>query len=483
MVAFFTASYFGVDYLTSQTSDFDPDKKRIEIGSFEDTLLNGTSVQLINTYNQLEQSTMLARGTEMPLVIDAYKKRLQISNRMLEIAESDESRRNGLAKKMRVLSQWDYTNVTKDFDDPETRALLFQTAEQAVAEDDDRLKKLGQLAKTIAGIYDFANAPEGKSFEPLVTAFSNTAESLTDDIELSQVMIRTCKLLAHKNQEDEAGQLLSILSTTLAKSKDDNIRRLASEAKIAWLAQTYGLPEIPTLLDIDQSVAVKKIHTIMEEFATNPDSGHGEAEVSFRMLLLMTQRNLIDDVKQDLPRLGQMIAKLESETDTTNVAAKYNVLAGQVAAFNKPLDLSGLQDTAGQRFPVEAFAESAKILYFWSPESQNSIDGLLGLHRQSDFFRRKSIVALTVFIDKTNSENDMRIFKDQAADLEKLKLYRADQKDEKGKLLLEQFPVESLPTLIVLDEENRVRAINPVRGRLKAVTETVLREIAERDVD
>lgn len=77
----------------------------------------------------------------------------------------------------------------------------------------------------------------------------------------------------------------------------------------------------------------------------------------------------------------------------------------------------------------------------------------------------------------------MTVFRDQAADLENLSFYRADQNDEKGKSLLKQFPVNEYPTMVVLDDKNRVRAINPIRDRLRSVVEKVLLEVAERGRD
>lgn len=480
VIAFFIASYFGVSYLSSQPGS-DPNKERIEIGSFDDTLLNGTPVQLVNSYNELERTAMSRGANEMPMIIDAFKKRLKLSDRMIEIAEDDETQADGLSKKIRVLSQWDFANVTIGIDDPATRALLLQSADKALAGNSEPLIKLGQAVKTIIGVYDFANEPEGKTIDSLVDAFTETAESLTDDVELAQVMIRSCTMLAKKNLRDEAGQLLGILSEALSKSDDKNIRQLASTARKSWLLQKYGLVEIATELDVDRADALKKIHEAVDDLSAKPDSGHENAELIFQLMQSMTYRNLIDDVRQDLPKLGQIVAKLE--TDPNDVTSNYEALAGQVSAFNQTLDLTSLQSTTGQRFPIEAFSDSAKIIYFWSPESQKSIDSMLALHRQNEFFRRKSIVVLTVFVDKTNSGNDMTVFRDQAADLENLSFYRADQNDEKGKSLLKQFPVNEYPTMVVLDDKNRVRAINPIRDRLRSVVEKVLLEVAERGRD
>jgi len=196
VMALLITSYVAFSYSTTPKPTSKATAERIEEGSLDDLLHSGTASQLTNKDNQLEFESS---GKPLPIIIDSFKKRLKVSNRMLEMTDQPEVVQEATVRKLRVLSQWDFMNVINDFEDPLIRDRLEKLTKSSLSSDNKKVNVTADLVQQMTATYDYAVAPEGKSFEPIAESFSNTADALSSNPQLARNMLRICGLLNAKS--------------------------------------------------------------------------------------------------------------------------------------------------------------------------------------------------------------------------------------------------------------------------------------------
>ena len=470
IIAFLAASYFAVSYFTSPPPSKAPNVERIEEGVFEEILRNGTASQLTNAENKLEFES---NGKPLPVVIDSFKKRLQVSNRMLEMTDKPEVIKEATVRKLRVLSQWDFMNVMNDFEDPLIRDRLEKLTKASLSNEDKKINTTANLVQQMTATYDYAVAPQGKSFEPIAESFSNTAEALSNNPQLAKNMLRICGLLNVKKLMPESNQLLLILGKNYLASDNETVQKLGREAKKIYLAQVMDLREVANDLDIDRAEALAKIHSTFD-LVLGQECGAAEIESMNRLIEVLLSRNLHEPALKELQR---MTAKVEAlEVDPGNAKQIHQCLLAQTSNFGKRIDLSGLRDEFDNPYRAKVDQEKVKMMVFWSPSDEPSKRGLISLHRQTAAMEKLSVEAMAVFVDDGSSKMSKAEFQHQAKELPRINFYRVDRNTAEGKAFHQNCPVARLPYILLLDQQDQLQSINPDLKQLRSQIETIARK-------
>ena len=471
VVAILIASFFAINYFKSSRVTKAPSQERVEQGSFEDILRNGTAIQLTNTENELESKI---QGKKLPIVIDSLKKRLKVTNRMLELTDQPEVVTDATVRKLRVLSQWDFLNVMNEFHDPLIRDQLQKLAKASLTHEDEKVKFTASLVQQMTASYDYAVAPEGKSFETIAESFSNTAEALSSNPQLARNMLRICGLLNAKNLIPESNQLLQILEKNFTASDNETVQELGRQAKKIYLAQAMDLRQIADALDVDKPAALAKIHSAFDLMLAKDVCDVAEIDSMNRLIAVLLSRNLHEEALKELPRMATKVAALE--VDTGEVKEVYHSLMTQASSVGKRIDLSGLRDEDGNPYQPRANEKNIKLLYFWSPDDEKTIQSLMSLHRNSGAIQNISVTPMAIFVDDGSSHHSESEFQQQVKELPKIDFYRVDLNTAEGKAFHKNCPITRLPYILLLDNRDRLQIVNPAIKRLRSDCETISRK-------
>ncbi len=467
LAGFFVGGYFYLNYRNQQKPESDPTEVRIKPDSFEDILRNGSVARLINEYNLIEADP----GTQLPVVIDGYRKRLKLANRLLEFKDDHQAVNFGTIAKIKALSRWDLLNVGNDIDDPDVRKQLVEMTRANLENENPDVRNTAQMCDTVMALYDYAKSPADHDFQAAKDKINEFVGLAANDMEAASVLYRCAELLDLNNFKKESSAIFELLSDAFGASEIEAIRQMAVTARKSFVAVEYGLNEIPDDLDVDRqgtlAVVRDKITTILEK----GDLQAEEVETVIRLIELLMGRNEIEEVRVQLPKLSEPVAALQR--DPNNVKEKYKAMVTEAAAYGKPLDFSGLRTPTDQPIDTASMVKSIRLVVYWSPENPGSFRRLTGLTRKDQIFNQHSIELMVIYLDSGSAPANLE-FKTLADQFEDVKFYRAPLNENEGKAFMSRFPITGKPFLILLDEENNIRSINPPPFLVKSELEKLV---------
>lgn len=454
LIILFVGGYFLVDYFSKKQSQTDPNEVRIEPDSFEDILNNGNLIQLINEYNLIEKQP----GASLPEIIDGLKKRVQLTDKMLELKDDPQAKNFGTIAKLRALSQWDFINVTNDFDDEVTRFQLEELANSKLEDENPEVRSSAQISQMLVGLNDFARAPEDHDFQDTHERLKKTASLAANDLVAAGLLFRCAELLNIKGLQKESAAAYKLLSDAFAESEVPAIQSMAVNAKKQYLAVEFDLNDIPNNLDVDRAGSLAIIRDRIDAILDQGRIGAEEVEAVVRLIELLLGRNEIDEVREQLPKVAEHVAALDR--DPNNMKQKYNDILGQSKAFGKPFDFSGLRSVADQPIDTTSIVKSVRIVLFWSPEDPKSVERVSSLNIQGRYYKRIGVDLTTIYLDKGSAPANLE-FKNLALDMPQITFYRLPVNDDEGKEFLKRFPVTKTPSVVLLDVEGNIQGVNP----------------------
>jgi len=198
-----------------------------------------------------------------------------------------------------------------------------------------------------------------------------------------------------------------------------------------------------------------------------------------RLIEIMLSRNLHEEAMIELPRMATKVAALE--VDSGNAKQIYHCLKTQASNVGKRLDLSGLMDAVGNPYRPKAFDQNVKMLMFWSTNDEKSLASLTSMHRNIGAMQNLSVTPLAIFVDDGSSSQNEAEFQKHVKDLPRIDFYRVDRNTAKGKAFHENCPVPRFPFILLLDDQNRLHAINPEVKRLRSEIEKIASKISQAE--
>ncbi len=467
LAGFFVGGYFYLNYRNQQKPESDPKELRIKPDSFEDILRNGSSARLINEHNLIEADP----GSQLPVVMDGYRKRLKLANRLLEFKDDHQAVNFGTIAKIKALSRWDLLNVGNDIVDPDVRNQLVELTKANLENENPEVRNTAQMCDTVMALYDYAKSPADHDFKAVKEKINEFVGLAANDMEAASVLYHSAELLDFNNFKEESSAIFELLSDAFAASEIEAIRQMAVTARKSYVAIEYDLNEIPDNLDVDRqgtlAVIRNKITIILEKGNMQAE----EVETVIRLIELLMGRNEIDEVRVQLPKLAEPLAALQR--DPNNVREKYQAMMAEAAAYGKPLDFSGLRTHTDQPIDIASMDKSIRLIVYWSPENPGSFRRLTGLTRNDQIFHQHSIELMVIYLDAGSAPANLE-FKTLADEFQDVKFYRAPLNENEGKEFMSRFPITGKPFLILLDEENNIRSINPPPFLVKSELEKLV---------
>jgi hypothetical protein len=401
--------------------------------------------------------------------------RLKIADQLLKKKEDAVAQKHGTIFKLEALQ------IKASHSDAEQLGLegakreLLEFAEANIGHKDNEVAKLALVAIMADNVQSFLSPFNPASFTTAFRSCQRTAERFPDDHEIAQAIYQIGMLTRQvQRQESFSIDFFGLVFDIYSKSETSQCRLVADKSFEQILSPNQSLADLTNRVLEDQLSAKDEMEKRIQFSLKKPELSEEEFKLIFILAEALLRANHRDSVRR-------AIAFVEANLDENpgnKAAESARLLLSQINTrldnLDKPFSFVGLQPIDRKDTDSGLSDPKFRLLFYWSPEEQKSRQKLSAvLLLLKDFQDDIEVVAIQT---TEGQQSDDATVEQSPSEGRHMKFFKVDPAAAEGKSFLARFPVPEVPYILILDENNMIRGVNPTANMLAGR----IRELVQR---
>ena len=429
-------------------------EKLLDETDFEQVLESRNQSQLEGL---LERLNGWRRDVSLPLKLQANRRRVLVSDRMLTFELSSQQRELAIESKIDALSAIYGLDLVHKLGDSKVATALYASANAFEKDKNPKIARVAKMAMLKHDAFEFSK--NGYRGDP--TSITKRMEDLLNDYQSDEVVVATVKVvITYFSQHAALSGQKDVGRTIIQKLLD--IEWKFESAEIVALKQE--LSDIALLMDSDYRLLFDNRWA---------DGSAGQAKLAKTTLELVRNSNCgvalienIDRVAYWFEQIDQYETAIEIYRAMRDSATDYS--NPDVAKLAKKISEDGLKrsNLVGQKIDFvgvlhtgsvlksQEFRQKIVVIVFWSAQDNKSLLALKDLNRDAQEWGPSEVAILGVCTDKDLVEN----FKTIAPAMDRITLVTRDAGEKIH--ILDQCPSQTVPRAMLVDRDGIVVDVN-----------------------
>jgi hypothetical protein len=399
---------------------------------------------------------------------------LRIADQLLKKKEDAVAQKHGTIFKLEALQ------VRASHSDAEQLGLegakreLLEFAEANIGHKDNEVAKLALVAIMADDVQSFLSPFDPAKFTTAFRSCQRTVERFPNDHEIAQAIYQIGMLTRQvQRQESFSIDFFGLVFDTYSKSETSQCRLVADKSFEQILSPNQSLADLTNRVLEEQESAKDEMEKRIQFSLKKPEL----SEEEFKLIFILADALLRADHRESVRRAMAFVEVNLEENPANKAAESARQLLSQINTrlenLDKPFSFVGLQPIDGQDTTSGLTDPKIRLLYYWAPQEQKSRQKLSAVLLLLKGFQDDIEV---VAIQTTDGEQADDATIDQfLSEDPHMKFFKVDLATDEGNSFLARFPVPEVPYMLILDETNMIRGVNPtanmLAGRIRNLVE------------
>ncbi len=455
-----------------QTTDWSLWEDKDDVASLLETfdadlVLEHKEGEVLETRDLIYLAGKMERDINAPLPVQMHwvEQRSEIANKLLVKPDDELAQKEGTLYRMEALQLLSNLNRKYRLGNKAIDIQLQELCAANLNHQDPDVAKIAAVSIMMTSIHQFSTVPTQANRKEALDYCRQVASQLVDDDEIAAAIYKYARLMKKSDSMvDDSVHFFNVVIDEFLDSKNAKARGIAelSFNEILFGDESAD-PKFAKLLIVGIKDRMRQNRLTADgeltnriRFALRPKLLYPEAIEQISSLLeVFIAMNKIPDARELIADTQAFFLGLdESDAQLTSVANRFlNDLKVRVGKYNKQFDLSGLTTVASQQ---HTFKNRMTLVTYWSASDSRSTKLLNSLTNLSYSQLLQCIIVLT-----DPGEEAILVAEKLSKEIPGFHFAIADSNTRSGKRFVDEFPVPSLPYMVLLDDTLRVVAINP----------------------
>ncbi len=424
-------------------------------------------LQRLNERQLIEKLTSLEVKPDDPFVtkIDNYKKWIIISDRLLRRNIPAKDRQKAIRYKLNSMIGQELSKAELDvFRETETQALLDFSLEHVDSED-RLIARLAATGETLARVRQFVNEEDTNKrtalYKTALVTFDAFASGFADDALAANQLFQILQIVKTPETSSESAAFHHGYWQAFRDQEDRATAELVAQAKLLMGKQDLEFIDLITVTATKRSNAFEKLLVklqTMQNGQTTIQESESVIEIALRSAYDLLRISLVDEAKDILQALRSKGLKKSKASED-----RIQLLRDRISMLQRPFDLAGIQDSDGN--PAKFTVEEARyrILCFVSEDSYEASFARVTETAQvlEGHLVESAAELVVIYLHEGDRPTDINNLKRFAEKNQIFKVWFLDVNSSAAEMVLCSVPIDSVPFVVVLDQQDRTVRIDP----------------------
>ncbi len=455
IVYYFTTVDRNLNQLPDSTEIAEP------LDDLEFLLARGSVFKLEDYSRQLDRELA---SRVVPRQLAALKNRLRIADELIRRREDDDSFRNGVITKINTLSALaTFDRETNQPANPFGSDLLI-FCEQFAYDKDPKIRDAARLGEINAHINSYLLEPTDQEFAKLESKLGEFISGLTSDVDIASEIPMLVRFMSNSKIDEHVHQFKLQLANSLQSSDEVVLKEIGDKIRDQLVVGSVNFDDLRRLIQFRDPQAIAKLEDLVNAVVDDPNIS---SSAYVYILTLVESLQQIDQNELEVrlrEQLTTAVGKIANPDKRRKVGKWFDDYRIRNELIGKTFEL-GDAVIANPKLKMAA----PTVILFLSPATQLAsewIELLQGIEDHKPHANRYVIVC----VDPELTEEFRQQFKKQ---------FPAGILigPEKSVRYLEQCPISQVPYVVILDDKQRVIAVNvdvyQIRSRLSELNRSM----------
>lgn len=340
-------------------------------------------------------------------------------------------------------------STVSDFGGEQTRESLLRRCTDLIETHGGEVAEQARFARVVLCLIDFETQPNETSFQKFEQSLNDNSDGYLNNLNHSVAMMGIAEQFCRERKKGEFNMRLCMaLGKAISQSPIDQIRTAGENFGNSSMFVDFDLATLPRRIARRNLFAADDLNGALETLESNRDTG---LETFLAILTAYESYFSTDQVEEagaSWQTMYRIVDSLEEGEKKTLLQASLTRQRQRAELIGKPFDASGLVAGTNEEFEI---GDGKYTAILFSDRSTVSTSMMRNYSQASKSFPT-NVQTVVAFVDEmTNLDFDS---------LSKIPLSIIPASPQTTKRYQEDFPVDFLPYLILLDRDGKIAYIN-----------------------
>ena len=438
------------------------------------TVLVVAVVSLLYWFSRPTDNSIVVRNSIAPLLEQAddleaqpvgtltdsvklFEDSLRTADQLLEFEETLAVDR-GAELKLKTLSTWQSLNMKNQVYDAGIIEDLESSSREFINSRNRRVGSYAKVGLTLVRLREYLAKSNANSFPDILDQFKLVSGFADSDLGIAKNLMTVSHVFQQRGFADEAKQLFRTINLSCAASHNPEIVAIGTEARQFVSDANSLLSDLKAALVPGQKVDFETIRKTINLNTREDTVSTAGMESILDFLDYLAGKSEVETARTLLQEISKPVSLVPAGVERQSVRKKYDDVKKRLDYVGFTFQYEGLYTLDGDPALAGNFQGKNKMVVFWSPQNQQSVDFIRELPGTSERFKSQDVQILAVAV--VGGENEFSSASKIAAGISGCEFLALPRNKPDSVVFSRRLPLPSLPYWVMVDRFNVVRALN-----------------------